>query len=517
MNRCQIHARRMNPLFGVCAVLVLAMACSPLSGRAQQGLNNLWMGGFEPESPPPWGGVDLEFLSGSHVVSAVDRGISYFRTNANITNSSGALLFSTNGAYLANATGEQMQNGDGLNPSIYTSWYPNGLHISQNELILPKPDSPGIYFLIHGTIDNSAEYPAPFSAYYLYLSVVDMSLDGGLGGVVSKNHVLLQDTLNVGKLTAVRHANGRDWWVLCHKWGTNIYFRILVTPDGPVIDGTQAIGEVRSSDAGQVCFSPDGSRFAYYWPGPRGLEIFDFDRCTGLFSNPVHVPTVSTGAASGVAFSPNSRFVYVSSSSDVYQFDAEAADVAASQVHIATWDGFYSPSPPFATRFDLAQLAADGKIYIGTGNGTLHLHVIHDPDAPGLACNLEQHGVELPRYYMNSLPNHPNYHLGALSGTVCDSLGLSTLSPGRSPTESGGVRASPNPSEGRFMLNYLAHAGIGSLEVRDMAGRVVLGGHIPPWSTVHAVDLAGQAAGIYQCSLVWGTAAASTRVIITRP
>ncbi|MEO7081352.1 MAG: T9SS type A sorting domain-containing protein, partial [Flavobacteriales bacterium] len=281
--------------------------------------------------------------------------------------------------------------------------------------------------------------------------------------------------------------------------------------------GTQAIGEVRSSDAGQVCFSPDGSRFAYYWPGPRGLEIFDFDRCTGLFSNPVHVPIVSTGAASGVAFSPNSRFVYVSSSTDVYQFDAEASNVVDSQVHIATWDGFYSPFTPFATKFDLAQLAPDGKIYIGTGNSTLHLHVINNPDEPGLACNMEQHGVELPHFYANSLPNHPNYHLGALSGTVCDSLGLSTLTLGLSREEGGGVKASPNPSEGRFMLNYPANPASGKLEVRDMDGRVVLRARLPQWSTVHAVDLTGQAAGMYQCSLVWGTEAASTRVIITRP
>ncbi len=395
------------------------------------------MGGFEPESPAPWGGVDLEFLSGNRVVSTAFREISYFRTNANITNEEGQLLFSTNGAYLANATGEQMLNGGGLNPSWYTSQYPNGLHISQSELILPKPGSPGIFLLIHGTLDNPSEAPAPFSAYYLYLTTIDMSLDGGLGGVVSKNQVLLQDTLNVGKISAVRHANGRDWWVFCHKWGTSLYFRFLLTPEGVSLDGTQSIGVTRIADGGQVCFSPDGSRFAYFYAGPSGLEIFDFDRCTGLFSNPAHIPIVATGGACGVAFSPNSRFVYVSSSPDVYQFDAEAEDVAASQVLIATWDGFYSPSPPFATMFDLAQLAPDGKVYIGTGNGTLHLHVIHNPDAPGLACNLEQHGVELPRYFMNSLPNHPNYHLGALSGTVCDSLGLSTLTPGPSPNERG--------------------------------------------------------------------------------
>ncbi|MBK6894734.1 MAG: hypothetical protein IPH00_16790 [Flavobacteriales bacterium] len=81
---------------------------------------------------------------------------------------------------------------------------------------------------------------------------------------------------------------------------------------------------------------------------------------------------------------PNSRFLYVTSVLDVYQYDTEASDIAASMVHIAHWDSTYSPGPPFATVFDIAQLAPDGKIYIGTGNSTLRMHVINDPDEPGL-------------------------------------------------------------------------------------------------------------------------------------
>lgn len=489
--------------------LVLGAALPP-QVLAQQGLNNLWMGGFEPVSPPPWGGVDLQFLGGSLEVSTIDREISYYRTNTNITDAVGQLLFSTNGAYLANATGEQMLNGGGLNPSSYTSQYPDGLHIAQNVLILPKPDDPQVYYLVHGTIDE----PGQGIAQYLYLTTVDMTLDNGLGGVASKNEVLIDDDLNVGHLTAVRHANGRDWWVFCHKVNTNEYYRLLVTPAGVEVQGTQSIGMVRPADNGQSCFSPDGSKYTYYWSW-QGLELFHFDRCTGLFSGPYFSSLGVADYGLGVAFSPDSRFLYTTLTQDVYQFDTEAADVAGSQVLIAHWDGFYSPSPPFATMFDLAQLAPDGKVYIGTGNGTLHLHVIHDPDEPGLACNLEQHGVELPRYFMNSLPNHPNYHLGAVAGSVCDSLGINTLTPALSQGE-GEMRAFPNPSaDGHFVLGYPAHAGVGWLEVRDIAGRVMLRERIPQWSTVHAVELLGPAAGMYQCTLRWGVRSVSTRLVIT--
>ena len=42
------------------------------------------------------------------------------------------------------------------------------------------------------------------------------------------------------------------------------------------------------------------------------------------------------------------------------------------------------------------------------------LHVIHYPDEPGLACEVEQYGVSLPYYHLRSMPNFPNYRLGPL-------------------------------------------------------------------------------------------------------
>lgn len=202
----------------------------------------------------------------------------------------------------------------------------------------------------------------------------------------------------------------------------------------------------------------------------------------------------------------------MSSVFDVYQFDTEATDIAASQIHIAHWDSTYSPSPPFATLFDIAQLAPDGRVYIGTGNGTLRLHVIHDPDEPGLACNMEQHGIELPRYFSNSLPNHPNYHLGPVDGSICDSLGINA-----SVSEAvmqAAAQAYPNPSTGDFTINYAAQPEAGELEVRDVRGRVVLRDRLPQWSQLHQVTLANAAAGLYNCRLRWGARSVNTRIIV---
>ena len=508
MSLFRIIERCTKPARAARAALTLGLLASSLTSFSQ-GLNNLWLGGFDSDGPPPYGGVDLDFQSGSLMISTVSRAIGYRRTSANITDTNGDLLFSTNGTFVANALGDTMLNGSGLNPGPYADLYPEGLHISQGVLILPRPESSDVYYLLHMTIDNSMG----INAEHLLLTTIDMSLDGGLGGVVSKNQVILSDDLNVGRLTAVRHANGRDWWVFCHKLDTNIYYRLLVTPSGILVDGTQAIGAVREADAGQVCFSPDGSKFAYYWGDEPGddLDILSFDRCSGLFSNVINVQISDYDGGGGVAFSPSGRFVYVSSVFDVYQFDTEATDIAASMVHIAEWDSTYSPFPPFATLFDIAQLAPDGKIYIATGNGTDVLHVINNPDSAGFACNIQQHGVALPRYFMNSLPNHPNYHLGPVDGSVCDSLGIN-VSVAEEVMEAA-VSAWPNPNNGVFTLGYAPQPVAGALEVRDLSGRLVLHERLPPWSQVHRVELHG-AAGMYQCRLQWGGRMVTARVVV---
>ncbi|MFZ1666690.1 MAG: hypothetical protein WAU08_14885, partial [Flavobacteriales bacterium] len=329
-----------------------------------QGKNNLWMGGYDSQFPVPGGGTDLHFADSSLSINYVNRPISFYRTNTNITDTAGHLLFSTNGSIIANASNDTMVNGSGLSPSQYTTNYSDGLLIEQAVLILPKPESYNIYYLLHGTLDNF--WPVG-TMNFLYVTTIDMDLANGLGEVVSKNQVILQDTLNIGRITAVKHANGRDWWVLAHKANSNRFYRMLLGPAGLTLDGFQDIGTVRPSDNGQVCFSPDGSKFAYFgvvYQVSKKLEIFDFDRCTGLFSDPIATEINDYAYLGGVAFSPSGQFLYVSSLADVYQYDMAAPDLSTSMVHIAHWDSTYSPFPPYATVFDIAQLAPNGKIYI---------------------------------------------------------------------------------------------------------------------------------------------------------
>ncbi|MBP9136999.1 MAG: T9SS type A sorting domain-containing protein, partial [Flavobacteriales bacterium] len=131
------------------------------------------------------------------------------------------------------------------------------------------------------------------------------------------------------------------------------------------------------------------------------------------------------------------------------------------------------------------------------------------------ACDFQQHAIELPTYNFNSLPNHPNYHLGPIDGSVCDSLGINTLT----PSVLGSARTAtvfPSPSTGQFTISYPANSEVGSLEILDAAGRVILQERIPQWSTIHSFDLSDQEHGAYTATLRWGGTKLSTHLTVLR-
>ncbi|MCB9294600.1 MAG: PKD domain-containing protein [Lewinellaceae bacterium] len=192
--------------------------------------------------------------------------------------------------------------------------------------------------------------------------------------------------------------------------------------------GIQEIGEPVPSGLGQALFSPDGTKHIRY-NGISDQEgeyttIYDFDRCTGELSNFRQFNYPQGGPAGGAAFSKNSRYLYTTSSIYIYQYDLWADDIEASRTLIAEYDGYLNFLP---TTFYQAQLGPDGKIYICASNGVRSLHVIHNPDAACPACGVEQHGIALPTYNAFSIPNQPNYRLGPIDGSPCDTLGIDNI------------------------------------------------------------------------------------------
>jgi hypothetical protein len=485
-----------------------------------QGINNWWLLGYGSYVGAPNGHTDMNFYTGAPIISSDSIEMDINRTAATISDSLGNLLFYTNGYYIADMTNDTMQNGNNISPTSYYNQFPNGLTVPQACLILPKPGSLKTYILFHSTLDNAPYYN---KAYYLYTSIIDMNLNGGLGGVINKNTILLQDTLNPGKITSCKHANGRDWWIIVQRVNSNTYYKFLLTPTGITGPFPQNIGTPRTWTGGMTSFSTDGKKYAYYYTmgnGMGGLDIGDFDRCTGMLNNPIHIAIqTNVDFSGGLAFSPNSRFLYVTNIDSVYQFDMASTNIETSKQIVAVWDGFYSPNPPFATLFEIPQLAPDGKIYISTGNSTFHIHVINSPDSIGLACNLVQHAIQFQYFYFSGQPNHPNYFLGCdTSCTPC----LVGLPSGSELFHS--VKAFPNPTDGAFTLQFPVQSTAGMLEVYDVMGKLVYKDYIAPWSQYKKVDLTPslskregvKANGIYFCKLKWKDKEASVKVVVER-
>jgi PKD repeat protein len=174
----------------------------------------------------------------------------------------------------------------------------------------------------------------------------------------------------------------------------------------------------------QSLFLNDGSQYLRF-NDEVGLQIFDFDRCSGLFSNPELINFgFNGGYFSGLSASRDSRFAYVSDRLNLYQYDLRSTDIGNTKTLVDSYKGFTNP---YACDFFNPQLAPDGKIYLGTWGGCRNLHVINHPEQKGLACDFRQHGIDLNTFHAGGLPNNPNYRLGPIDGSPCDTLGIDNI------------------------------------------------------------------------------------------
>ncbi|MBL7828425.1 MAG: PKD domain-containing protein, partial [Saprospiraceae bacterium] len=335
----------------------------------------------------------------------------------------------TNGCHIADKRHEIMENGEEINPGLYQNttycllYYPT----YQGALFLPDPGNENQYYLFHMALDEGISNPY-FAGQRYYFSLVNATANQGNGSVVDKNHLLLEDAAVGGYIAAVKHANGRDWWIVSPHHVTNRYYRFLLDPQGVHGPYVQEIGDTLPSPCcGMTLFSTDGNKY-FRSTTPSGLQILDFDRCTGTFSNPVFIPADSIGFSgpAGLATSHDSRYLYVSTNKYLFQYDLQATNIPASRFFIAQIDSSYY-NPEKGT-FHHARLAPDGKIYLMSLNYVPEMAVINFPERQGLACKADQHGYQLPSLFGNDLIfNFPHFRLGPIDGSSCDSLGIDNV------------------------------------------------------------------------------------------
>ena len=476
-----------------------------LSGQEKRDYN-WFLGGYSSGE-----GLKLTFTPTLSGIEFIQTNIKMEGSNTSMSDAEGNLLFYSNGCKIINAKGELMLNGDGINPGQIQNFFCpyGGSPIRQGVIVLPAPENDSLYYVFNLDWDQ----PYLNTNYFgvapqrLFYQVIDMAQDSGYGAVILKNQIAVQDTFARGNISAARHANGKDWWVIVPKSHTNCYFLVPVTANGVQPPQLKCTGQEWSDDdsGAQATFSPDLKKYIRFnsW---NGLNIFDFDNATGDLSNPLRItfPNDTINYIAGVSVSSNSRYLYVSARKRVYQFDLKASNIEASKIKVAEWDGTYNP---YATIFYFSALAPDGKIYISSTSSTLNLHVIEKPNCPGLSCQLVQRGVELPAYNFATIPNFPHYRM---SNEVCDTTNntIETELAGRA------IALYPNPTNGELWVNFPEIGNPGAdLKIFDLLGRLVIQEKI--LQPLSQIDLSGLRPGNYIYSVQQSGAVCSGKIVKT--
>ena len=320
-----------------------------------------------------------------------------------------------------------MANGNNIHGE---GWY-------HEMLIIPFPGDIQKFYLITNGVTGS-------SALGLKYSVIDLSFNNGLGEVVQKN-ISLQTFPIADGITALKHGNGRDWWVIfrpadpinMQNW-TNTFYTYLITPSGISNLMSQNIGTLFISNLHRLKSNKVGNKIVAFDAGGM-IELYDFDRCTGLFSNAVNISPVSSAPFPfywDAEFSPSGRYLYVSSNPDtsyIIQYDLSAPNITASK------DTIWSTTFPEYTGGHF-KIAPDSNIYYATtyydgfqfpypyadsvyNMYNMNLGIIHEPDSAGSACNFQPWSFYLGGFRTyGGLPNNPDYEMEASSGSPCDSL-----------------------------------------------------------------------------------------------
>jgi hypothetical protein len=388
-------------------------------------------------------GVKIDF--DSSIISNMPGTINSSEACASISDKHGELLFYSGGndqnskwGCIWNSNGQIMQNGDSINISATST---------QGVIIIPFPNDTNKYYVF--TTSSWFQNTNPISLYY---SIVDLSLNNGYGSVINKNVLVSSDSI-AEKISVVKHANGRDWWLITHSINSNIFYKYLITSQGLSSPSSQSIGFPYSLNfslnapgcCGEMVFSQDGETLVALGAGVK--DLFKFDRCSGLIYNYQDLMTGNRFSEEnryyGASFSKNSANLYISNiasdqlgcmppcPSKLEQFNLNSSNVLLSMQIISS---IANSNFPFLQH----QLSADGRIFIVRAeDGTpvinfdsvnTTLSVINFPDSIGSSSDFQINSFSLNgnRTYMG-LPNMPNYNLGRLVNSPCDTLGTVSL------------------------------------------------------------------------------------------
>lgn len=343
-------------------ISLIFSAILPLQAQFQ---NNVWCFGMNA-------GLDFNSIPPSTFVSK----LSIPEGSASISDPSGQLLFYTDGLSVYDRNHHLMPNGTGLI---------GGYSSTQSALIAPLPNSISKYF-IFTTQDHQTDGGLSYS-------IVDMTLNGGLGDIDpgTKNTFVVNMTSE--KITSVKHSNGKDIWIITHTMNSDEFLAYLLTSSGlssiPVVS---SIGSFYPEDSyfGPIKSSHNGSHIVAANTEYKQNELFDFNSTTGEITNLFDLNELFKVDESiyGIEFSPNDSLLYLTT------FGIEGPSRLL-QIDLYSGEVFLVTSIMYWNTDGALQMGPDQKIYMAINSPLGILDVIHQPNRRGVDCQYEGSGVSL--------------------------------------------------------------------------------------------------------------------------
>jgi hypothetical protein len=432
------------------------------------------------------------------------------QTNTSICDTTGNLLFYSNGCVLVDSNYHYIPGADTINKGPEWEYYcpRSGSNVTRGYgavngcWILPVAEKKYKVFCVE--LLNSTAHTSGMR----YTTVIQDSITNLLSGY-NVDQFLFQADIHGNKRGIVRHANGRDWWMINEGYGKKTYYVSRIdSSDQPLETLIQTFPILKDTGyhgGGQACFSPDGTKYVAI-DARAQCQVFDFDRCAGKLSNPRQIPLIypydSIGFITGAAISPNSRFLYLMLNTRIKQYDLWATDIAASGIEVAIYDGWVDhwSYPP---TFYQSQLGPDGKIYVMNAAARGTFTVIDEPDSLGLACKVIQHKhIVVLNHLIAQPPRFPNFRLGPIAGSLCDTLTVNTKTPVL-PYVHFVLR--PNPANNYTVIDIsvpdYSDAMRLEADVATLEGKIINSYQLPPYAALLRIETNHLANGMYFVTL----------------
>lgn len=355
-----------------------------------QGENNIWAFGDS---------IGLDFTGGSPVL--IKSNLWSFESSGSICDAEGKLLFYIGSNYVSkeniiwNSRNQVMPNGNGILGNGYTS-------TTQGVSIIPFLDGSNRYYIF--TLSAQEDLWKEKQTYLRY-SILDMSLDNGLGDIISKQKNLILDSFTSEKMTLIKGSNC-SIWLIVHRADTSEMHAFKITKSGlissPVISGFPS---ERSFPIGTLyppymhtamSSSPKGNLLAVSRDTkPLQLEIYDFDNTTGIIG---HKRILDDKSSYWLEFSPDGSKLYTSSPFAQYDISLlpNISLVKASKYIVR--DTIENTG---------MRIGSDNKLYTilnvksSPYISTQHIYRLNNPNSPGPACGFT-HVFTLPTKSRNT-------------------------------------------------------------------------------------------------------------------